>query len=70
MEFLVVLEKTENNWAACSPDVSGCVVTGRTPKETVRRYEKALLMHLQGLREDGLPLPVPTAMATMVELAV
>ena len=70
MEFLVVLEKAEKNWAAYSPDVSGCVATGRTPKETVKRYEKVLLMHLQGLREDGLPLPVPTATATTVVLAV
>ena len=70
MEFLVVLEKAEKNWAAYSPDVLGCVATGRTPEETIERYEKALQMHLQGLREDGLPLPEPTATATTVELAI
>ena len=70
MEFLVVLEKAEKNWAAYSPDVSGCIATGRTPEETIKRYEKALRMHLQGLREDGLPLPEPNATATTVELAV
>ena len=70
MEFLVVLEKAEKNWAAYSRDVSGCIATGRTPEEAVKRYEEALRMHLQGLREDGLPLPEPTATATTVELAV
>ena len=70
MEFLVVLEKAEKNWAAYSPDVSGCMATGRTPEETIKRYEKALRMHLEGLREDGLPIPEPTATATTVELAV
>ena len=70
MEYLVVLEKAEKNWAAYSPDVPGCVATGRTPDETISRYEKALRMHLQGLREDGLPLPEPTATATTVDLVV
>lgn len=68
MEYLVVLEKAEKNWAAYSPDVPGCVATGRTPDETIRRYEKALRMHLQGLREDGLPPPEPAARAVTVEL--
>ncbi len=68
MKFLVVLEKAEKNWAAYSPDVPGCAATGRTQEETMKRYQKALRMHLQGLREDGLPLPEPTATATTVEL--
>ena len=70
MEYLVVLEKAEKNWAAYSPDVPGCVATGRTPEQTMKRYEKALRMHLQGLREDGLPLPEPTATAMTVDLAI
>ena len=70
MEYLVVLEKAEKNWAAYSPDVLGCVATGRTPEETMKRYEKALRMHLQGLQEDGLPAPEPTAKAVTVELSV
>ena len=70
MEYLVVLEKAEKNWAAYSPDVPGCVATGRTQDETIRRYEKALRMHLQGLREDGLQPPEPTASAVTVDLSV
>jgi len=68
MKYMVVLEKAEKNWAAYSPDVPGCIATGRTPEETVKRYEKALRMHLQGLHEDGLPLPEPSARAVTVEL--
>jgi predicted RNase H-like HicB family nuclease len=70
VEFLVVLEKAERNWAAYSPDVPGCVATGRTLEQMMKRYEKALRMHLQGLREDGLPLPELTATAMTVDLAV
>ena len=68
MKFMVVLEKAENNWAAYCPDVLGCIATGRTPAETIQKYEKALRMHLNGLEEDGLPMPEPTARAEVVEL--
>ena len=70
MEYLVVLERAEKNWAAYSPDVPGCIATGRTPEETIKRYETALRMHLQGLQEDGLPVPQPAAGAVTVELSV
>ena len=68
LEFTVVLEKAEKNWAAYCPDVLGCVATGRTPEETMKRYKKALQMHLQGLEEDGLPQPEPVATAVVVEV--
>ncbi len=68
MKYTVVVEKAEKNWAAYCPDVPGCIATGRTPEETMKRYEKALRMHLQGLEEDGLALPEPSARAVVVEL--
>ena len=68
MEYLVVLEKAEKNWAAYSPDVPGCVATGPTPEETIIRYEGALRMHLKGLHEDGLPPPEPSSRVVTVEL--
>ena len=68
MKYVVVLEKADRNWAAYSPDVPGCIATGRTPEATMKRYEKALRMHLQGLQEDGLPLPEPVAKAVTLEV--
>ena len=68
MKFMVVLEKAESNWAAYCPDILGCIATGRTPAETMKRYEKALKMHLDGLEEDGLPMPEPAARSEVVEL--
>ena len=69
MRYLVILERAPENWAAYSPDVPGCVVTGPTPEETLERFREALRLHLQGLREDGLPLPEPSARAEVVEVA-
>ena len=68
MKFVVVLEKAEHNWAAYCPDILGCIATGRTPEETIKRYENTVRMHLQGLQEDGLPTPEPFVRAVVVEL--
>jgi predicted RNase H-like HicB family nuclease len=58
-EYLMVYEHTENNWAAYSPDVPGCVATGKTREEVTRNFEEALEFHFEGLKEDGLPMPKP-----------
>ena len=61
--FLVVIEKSENNYSAYSPDLSGCVATGSTREEVERNMHEAIIMHLQGLREDNLPIPESDAFA-------
>jgi predicted RNase H-like HicB family nuclease len=69
VEYLVILEKAETNWAAYSPDVPGCIATGNSPEETLQEYHKALQMHLKGMAEDGLPLPLPTAKAQYIKVS-
>ena len=56
-KFLIVIEKAENNYSAYSPDVLGCVTTGKTREETRRNMIEALEFHLEGLVEDGDPIP-------------
>jgi predicted RNase H-like HicB family nuclease len=65
-EFLVVVEKAERNYAAFSPDLPGCVATGRTREETLRRMRAAIAEHIEGLKEDGLPIPKPSSSAEYV----
>lgn len=67
-EYLVVVEKAENNYAAYSPDLPGCVATGNTKEETLKLMREAFDLHIRGLREDGLPIPEPSTSA--VYLAV
>lgn len=57
MSYLVVIEKAGRNYSAYSPDLPGCVATGRTRGETQRRMRTAIRMHLDGLAADGLPFP-------------
>jgi len=67
MKYLVVIEKAENNYAAFIPDLPGCIATGATLGELHRNIRDAVAMHLEGLREDGLPIPEPQTQAEFVE---
>lgn len=61
--YLVVIERAEKNYSASVPDLLGCVSTGATKEETLRNIREAIAMHLEGLKEDGLPVPVPATSA-------
>ena len=64
--FLIVIEDAGKNYSAYSPDLPGCVATGDTVEETERNMYEAIRMHVDGLREDGLPIPESTARAEYV----
>lgn len=67
MRYGVVIEKAETNYSAYVPDLPGCVATGATVEEVQRDIGEAIRFHLEGLREDGLPIPRPTAICEYVE---
>lgn len=55
--FLIVIEKAEGNYSAYSPDLPGCVATGRTRDQAARNMHTAIDLHVRGLQEDNLPIP-------------
>ena len=61
--FLVVIEKAKGNYSAYSPDLPGCAATGRTKAEAENNMYEAIRMHLQGMVEDKLSIPVASSMA-------
>jgi len=63
-----VIEKAGSNFSAYSPDLPGCVSTGPTVEEVRKNMEEAIEFHLEGLREDGLPIPPPSSVAEYVEI--
>ena len=65
--YLVIIEKAQKNYSAFSPDVPGCIATGETREAAEREMHAALKMHLEGLKEDGLPLPEPSASVGYIE---
>jgi len=64
--FLVVIEKTENNYAAYSPDLPGCIATGATREETAILMHEAIALHIEGMKEDNIPIPESTSSAEYV----
>ena len=69
-KFLVVIEKADKNYSAFCPDIPGCVATGATKREVEKNIRSAIVFHLEGLKEDGLPIPPHTATAEYVAVAV
>ncbi len=66
--FLIVIEKAGRNFSAYSPDLPGCVATGRTRAETERNMHEALQLHVEGLQEDNLPIPESSSFAEYVAI--
>lgn len=66
--YLVVIEKAGENYSAYSPDLPGCVASGATREEAERSMQDAIVFHLDGLREDSLPVPEPTSTAEYVSV--
>lgn len=71
MRYAVVIEREQcsRNYSAYLPDVPGCITTGDTIDDVKRNMSEALEFHLEGLREDGLPIPEPTSHVEYVEAA-
>jgi len=67
MRYAVVIEKADGNYSAYVPDLPGCVATGATVEETEREIRDAIRFHIDGLKEDGQPVPKPTSIADYVE---
>lgn len=68
--FLIVIEKAGNNFSAYSPDLPGCVATGDTQAETEMSMYEAIQMHLNGMKEDHVPIPQSSTIAEYVAVAV
>lgn len=67
MRYVVVIEKASTNYSAYVPDLPGCVATGATVAELEQQIQEAIVFHLDGLREDHLPIPEPTTFCEYVE---
>jgi predicted RNase H-like HicB family nuclease len=58
MRYAVVIEKAPSNYAAYVPDLPGCIATGASVQETEFLIREAIEFHLEGLKADGLPIPL------------
>ena len=59
MRYAVIIEEGENSFGAYVPDLPGCIAVGETREEVLKLIEEAIEFHIEGLREDGQPVPEP-----------
>jgi len=69
MRYAVIIERAKTNYSAYVPDLPGCVATGNTIEEVETQIREAIAFHIEGLREDGIPLPYPISHVEYVEIA-
>ncbi len=66
--YAIVVEKAESNYAAYVPDLPGCIATGATVEETERLLREAIELHVEGMHEDGLPIPEPSSRVAYLDV--
>lgn len=67
-KYAVIIEQGPRNYSAYVPDLPGCIATGKTINAVRRNIKEAIEFHIDGLREDGLPIPEPSSVAESVEV--
>jgi len=66
---VVVIEPVGDNYSAYVPDLPGCVATGETVDEALANMRTAIIVHLKGMREDGLVIPEPSSTTRYIDVA-
>jgi predicted RNase H-like HicB family nuclease len=68
MRYLVVVEKGPTSYGAHVPDLPGCIAAGETREEVLTLIREAIEFHLEGLRQDGQPIPAPASTSELVDV--
>jgi len=69
MRYAVVIEKGSKGFGAYVPDLPGCIAAAKTRDEVVRLIHDAMEFHIEGLKQDGEPVPRPASSVEFVEVA-
>ena len=68
MQYLVIIEQGSSSFGAYVPDLPGCVAVGDTRIEVTQLIHEAIEFHLEGMKEDGLPIPAPHSSSELIEV--
>ncbi len=69
MKYAVIIEKGEDGYGAHVPDLPGCIAAGETREEVIKLIQEAIEFHIEGLKEDGQPVPAPASSIEIIEVA-
>ena len=70
MRYLVVIEEGQNSFGAYVPDLPGCIAVGESREEAMRLIQEAIEFHIEGIKEDGLILPLPHSSSELVNVHI
>lgn len=68
LKYAVIYEHGPTSWGAYVPDLPGVISVGDSRDEVARLIQEAIELHLDGMREEGLPIPVPSSFVGEVEV--
>jgi len=68
MRYAIVIEKAESNYSAYVPDLPGCIATGANIQQVEAEIREAIEFHINGLREDGSQIPLPSSQVEYIEI--
>lgn len=68
MQYLVVVEKSENGYGAYVPDLPGCVAAAETRGEVVKLIQEAIEYHIDSLKKSGEAIPEPKSQGQLVDV--
>ena len=68
MTYTVIFEQGPTSWGAYVPDLPGVIAVGESREDVGRLIQQAIEFHLEGMREEGLPIPLPASFAGVVEI--
>ena len=69
MRYLIIVEETATGFSAYSPDLPGCVATGRSKADVEKKMKGAIEFHLEGLQEKGIAIPHPHSYSQYLEIS-
>ena len=70
MQYTIIVEQGKNSYGASVPDLPGCIAAGKTKEEVLQLIRDAIEFHLEGLKEDGVPIPSPHCSSATIDVNV
>ncbi len=68
MQYTVIVEKGNVSWGVYVPDLPDCIAAGETHEEVLTLVQEAIEFHIEGLREQGEPIPELHSFSELVEI--
>ena len=69
MRYAVIIEKGPKSYGAYVPDLPGCVAASDSRDEVMSLIQEAMEFHIEGLKQEGFPVPAPSSAVEFVEVA-